>query len=273
MQTTKKGILFGVFLLGLILAISVVVVAKPNTDNLRDIVPAHAVQISEGVFSLGEATDPVSGKLVQGFMFIDDRKANSHKPNHNPGEKGDKGGKDTTSSCFSLFAKGAKWKTTEPYITSNEEGNEINLALTETSLNSWDSEVSFNIFGTGSSGVTDGADDVNPDGKNEVMFENLGTTNTIAYTIVWGRFSGPPRFRELVEWDAVFNSDYNWSETGEANRMDFQNIATHEFGHALGLGHPEDTCTEETMYAYASSGETNKRSLEAGDVSGINELY
>ena len=134
MQTTKKGILFGVFLLGLILAISVVVVAKPNTDNLRDIVPAHAVQISEGVFSLGEATDPVSGKLVQGFMFIhnnDNRKAHA-KPDGTPGG-GKKGGGDktTSSTCDSLFAKGAKWKTTEPYTTSAEE----DLALTETSSN------------------------------------------------------------------------------------------------------------------------------------------
>ena len=268
MQTTKKGILFGGFLLGLILAISVVVVAKPNTDNLRDIVPAHAVQISEGVFSLGEATDPVSGKLVQGFMFIDDRKANSHKPNHNPGEKGDKGGKDS-STCYALFAKGASWKTTEPYVT----GNGVNLELTETSLNSWDSEVAFNIFGTGATGTTDGADTISPDGKNEVMAENLGSTSTIAYTIVWGVFGGPPQGRKLVEWDAVFNTDYAWSETGEANKMDYQTIATHEFGHALGLGHPDSTCTEETMYAFARFGEIKKQTLEAGDIAGVNKLY
>ena len=77
----------------------------------------------------------------------------------------------------------------------------------------------------------------------------------------------------MVEWDAVFNSDYAWSETGEAGKMDYQNIATHEFGHSLGLTHPEDTCTEETMYAYGSSGETKKRTLEAGDRAGVNELY
>ena len=55
--------------------------------------------------------------------------------------------------------------------------------------------------------------------------------------------------------------------------MDYQNIATHEFGHSLGLGHPGDSCTEETMYAYGSSGETKKRTLEAGDIAGVNELY
>ena len=55
--------------------------------------------------------------------------------------------------------------------------------------------------------------------------------------------------------------------------MDYQNIATHEFGHALGLRHPDSTCTEETMYAFASEGETKKQTLEAGDVTGINKLY
>ena len=272
MRTTRK-IVFGVFLLGLILAISVVVVAKPNTDNLRDIVPAHAVQISEGVFSLGEATDPVSGKLVQGFMFIDDRKANSHKPNHNPGEKGDKGGGDKTSStCYSLFAKDAKWKTTENYTTSAE----VDLALTEASLNAWDTEVSFDIFGTGTTGATNvTGSDGGMDGSNEVELSDLGPSNTIAYTIVWGIFGGPPQGRELVEWDAVFNTDYAWSDSGEAGKMDYQNIATHEFGHALGLGHsPTDIdCVEETMYPTAGYGETNKRTLETGDLTGLGKLY
>lgn len=263
------------FVFSIFLVASVFVLAKPDTglnastNNMADVltfIPAHAVQVTDNVFSLGSSVD-VDGRVVEGFLFIDNRKGFTHKPNHNPGERGDKGGGENT--CFSLFAKGASWKTTEPYVT----GSGVNLALTETSLDSWDSEVLFNVFGTGTSGATDGADNVLPDGKNEVMFENLGATNTIAYTIVWGRFSGPPFARELVEWDAVFNSNYDWSETGEANKMDYQNIATHEFGHSLGLGHPESTCTEETMYAFASSGETKKQTLEAGDIAGVNELY
>jgi len=141
--------------------------------------------------------------------------------------------------------------------------------------------LNFNIFGDGTSGSVDGADEVSPDGKNEVEFVNLGKTNTIAYTIVWGRFSGPPGGRELVEWDAVFNSDYSFGNAGPTNEnnlgdisvMDYQNIATHEFGHALGLSHPDSTCVEETMYAYADYGETKKRTLNPGDIAGVNELY
>jgi hypothetical protein len=55
--------------------------------------------------------------------------------------------------------------------------------------------------------------------------------------------------------------------------MDVLNIVAHETGHALGLGHPAYRCTEETMYAYATEGETKKQTLEAGDITGITTLY
>jgi hypothetical protein len=56
--------------------------------------------------------------------------------------------------------------------------------------------------------------------------------------------------------------------------MDFDNIATHELGHSCGLGdlYTSD-CSQQTMYGYASNGETNKRTLECGDIAGISELY
>lgn len=254
----------------------------PSNGQAEVIVPSNAVEVAHGVFSLGSARD-VDGRIVQGFMFIDNKKQNA-KPQTTCGndicEAGenknncalDCGGSSgtTESTCFSLFAKGASWKETEPYVTDTG----VDLALTETSLNAWDSEVVFNIFGTrDASGTVDGADLSSPDGKNEVMFENLGSTNTIAYTVVWGIFRGPPSGRKLVEWDAVFNSDYPWSLAGEAGKMDYQNIATHEFGHSLGLGHPSDGCTEETMFRFADIGETKKRSLANGDIAGVNNLY
>ena len=72
------------------------------------------------------------------------------------------------------------------------------------------------------------------------------------------------------------NVDFQWGDveaSGISSYMDFLNIATHEIGHAAGMGHPPETCTEETMYAFAEEGETKKRTLEAGDIAGIQELY
>ena len=55
--------------------------------------------------------------------------------------------------------------------------------------------------------------------------------------------------------------------------MDLLNIAVHEVGHGAGLTHPDQTCVDETMYAYAAEGETKKRTLNDGDIAGIKALY
>jgi hypothetical protein len=84
------------------------------------------------------------------------------------------------------------------------------------------------------------ADTVSTDGKNEVYFADIEGQNTIGITIVWGIFNGPPRWRELVEWDQVYNdADFDWSEDCNSEdcttKMDFESIATHELGHSVGL--------------------------------------
>ena len=60
----------------------------------------------------------------------------------------------------------------------------------------------------------------------------------------------------------------------EANKMDFDNIATHELGHSVGMADLyTNGCSEQTMYGYATYGETKKRSLEDGDINGVRKLY
>ncbi|EKD22946.1 MAG: matrilysin (Metalloproteinase), partial [uncultured bacterium] len=82
-------------------------------------------------------------------------------------------------------------------------------------------------------------------------------------------------FREIVEWDLVFDQvDFDWSATGESTKMDFENIATHELGHSTGMNDLyNSSCNLETMFGYASDGETIKRDLHTGDINGINLLY
>ena len=108
-----------------------------------------------------------------------------------------------------------------------------------------------------------------------MYFANITDRDAIAVTIVWGIFNGPPSSRLLVAWDQIYDDvDFDWSAAGEAGMMDFENIATHELGHSVGLGDLYTSkCSDETMYGYASEGETNKRTLEAGDIAGVKELY
>jgi hypothetical protein len=53
--------------------------------------------------------------------------------------------------------------------------------------------------------------------------------------------------------------------------FDLQNIATHEIGHAINLGHVSDRL--QSMYPTSYAGETLKRSLGNGDKLGITNLY
>jgi len=257
-------------------------VATPNEnasdkakENAQVSIPANAKKIAQGIYHLGFAID--EGKVVEGIMAF------HHRPGHSGGPGGSGGTSDTEptgdSRCYSLFAKGSKWKGVEPWLLnpSNIEGLSDSFLLDnlQSNIQKWEDESATNILGEGA--ITSAilvADTISPDGENEVYFGDIADPNSIAVTIVWGIFGGPPGNRILVEWDQVYDDvTFDWSSTGVAEKMDFENISTHEMGHSLGLSHPDNTCTVETMYAFAGEGETNKRTLENGDVTGINKLY
>lgn len=275
----KKEALF-IFLGIFVLAVSVFVFAQPDlvpaTNNKAKepvplLIPANAVEVADDVFDLGAVRD-LDGRVVQGFMFVD-RRGNFAKP---PWAGG---GGDSTTTCYAFLAKGAKWKTLEPWVVnpSNSEGLSGSFVLNNlaSDIQKWEDASLTNILGGGSS-TSDAlvADTSSPDNQNEVYFADVSSPGAIAVTIVWGVFSGPISQRKLVEWDQVYDQvDFDWSSSGEAGKMDFENIATHELGHSVGMGHPPDECTNETMYRFADFGETKKRDLHTGDIAGINSLY
>jgi hypothetical protein len=270
----KLSVLSGIVLLGILLTADAW--AAPHPFSL----PEHAKEISENVYDLGYAMH--NGRQVRGIAFLHPRD-NAAKPDNPGGGRGGGGGGDTTttttSSCFTLIAKGARWKAIEDYMVdpANLMGMSddfVNQQIDAT-VSVWNNQLSGPVFGSRLANAVDGADRDTPDGKNEVMFGVIENPGVIAVTITWGVFSGAPRFRELVEWDQVYDDrDFVWGDAdSNINVMDLLNIAVHEVGHAAGLSHPDLTCTDETMYAYATEGETKKRDLNDGDIAGIQELY
>lgn len=212
-----------------------------------------------------------------------------YKKGHGPSEDAyAKGGGSGNKGplCYTYLSAGTRWKVSpaEAYVVNPTNGDGLGEATITSvlsgSMNKWDSLVAYNIFGPGSVDYSaripvDASGNDLSDGKNTVQFETLSDPNVIAVTTVWGYFYGPRTFKELLEWDLRFNDYYAWGDAAvDPAKMDLDNIATHELGHSAGMGDIYDSaCSYVTMYGYADNGETNKRTLEAPDITGLVKLY
>jgi len=107
--------------------------------------------------------------------------------------------------------------------------------------------------------------------ENAITFGNYPTAGVIAVTTVWWN----PATKAIVEFDMMFDTDWIWGDaTSDATKMDLQNIATHELGHAVGLADIYNTaCSAVTMYGYSNNGDIEKRTLEDPDIKGLQTLY
>jgi hypothetical protein len=106
------------------------------------------------------------------------------------------------------------------------------------------------------------------DGLNLVVFRNASNGSAIATTYWWSNSSGIID-ADIVFWDAGFR--FFAGASGCSAGFYIEDIATHEFGHALGLGH--STLAGATMYPSVSSCNTSNRTLDADDVAGVQWLY
>lgn len=220
------------------------------------------------VVYLGKSFDKKSGKFLDGYAIVHYAK-NAVKPS--------KPVKPTDTVCYGFLAKGAKWKSIENWIVDSLHtgGLSANFILSDMAddIGKWESAAGANILGAGSTEEMNSLPGIY-NYKNEVSFARIDDSGTIAVTYIWGIFSGLTSRRYLAEWDQIYNDYYAWSDSGEANKMDFENIATHELGHSVGMGDLYTSiCATQTMFGYADFGETNKQTLEAGDIAGIKSLY
>lgn len=106
------------------------------------------------------------------------------------------------------------------------------------------------------------------DGINLVLFRNASSGSAIATTYWWS--SGSRIIdADIVFWDGAYR--FFTGSSGCSSGFYVEDIATHEFGHALGLGHSASPAA--TMYATTSSCNTSTRTLDADDIAGVRALY
>jgi len=165
---------------------------------------------------------------------------------------------------------GHKWSVREvPYYINpaNADVSEADaIGAIQQAASAWsmqsNADVTFYYMGR-TSGTS-----VSSNGKNEVFFRQSTGAN-IAETYRYWNSSGT-----LVDTDIVFY-DASWKfftgDSGCSGGYFIEEIATHEFGHALGLNH-SDVSTA-SMYAGAYTCATWKRSLDPDDIAGVEAVY
>lgn len=243
-------------------------------------VPVYAGHLNPATVSPAGQTVAVPQEAIdrspalESLTIIHYKKGFGHKPQHNPG-----GGTGGNAACYGFLARGAKLITVEDLLVNSAGsglGDDQVLASAVASASQWDNHTVSSLFGTISISATanfDAAD--SPDGVNELSFGNYPTAGVIAVARVWGIFSGPPFARYIDQFDILFDTDFTWGDaTVNSALMDYQNIATHEIGHGVGMADVYDApCVEVTMYGYADNGETKKRDLAQPDITGLQTLY
>lgn len=116
------------------------------------------------------------------------------------------------------------------------------------------------------------------DGYNQVFFDSsvYGQSfgqSTLAITVTW--LVGTTR----TESDVIFNSSKPWNSyrgnlqlaAGGGMLNDFRRVALHEFGHVLGLSHPDQA--GQTVIALMNSTIGNLDALTTDDTTGAAQLY
>lgn len=183
------------------------------------------------------------------------------------------GSKPGTDTCYKLM--GVKWPSLPVSYAINpaNPGGLTEDFVTSTfaaSAETWDAETSSELFNDAYS-VDYSAQYGVQNYQNAVSFGAYPDSNVIAITSVWYSRRG----RQIVEFDMLFNTNFNWGDASvDPLLMDFQNIATHELGHSVGMDDIyTSTCSAVTMYGYSGEGDVSKRSLEQPDIQGLQKMY
>ena len=188
-------------------------------------------------------------------------------------EKPTPGKPPAANTCYKLM--GVKWSAFPVNYAINPANPQglseafVTSAISA-SAETWDNSTSRELFNN-SFAVDYSATYGTRNNVNAIAFGDYDSNNVIAITSVWYTKAG----KQIVEFDMLLNTRFNWGDaTASQSIMDLQNIATHEFGHSVGMNDIYSSlCSLVTMYGYGADGETRKRTLEQADITGLQKMY
>jgi Matrixin len=175
-----------------------------------------------------------------------------------------------SSDSTAFVLSGPKWAaTTVPYYinTANMDlpGSAVEAAV-RFGADTWPAQagVGFRFSFAGQSSQTTNTND----GVNLVTFRNASSGSAIA-TAYWYSSGGRITDADIIFWDGGFR--FFAGTTGCSAGFYIEDVAAHEFGHALGLLH--SAATAATMYPSISTCSQASRTLDADDIAGVRALY
>lgn len=171
------------------------------------------------------------------------------------------------AGAYSTFGK---WVSQPVVVYANPSNRDVSAGAAETALKTalevWNTQsgAAFTyVYGGRVNDTSTGYD-----GRNVIIFRNTSNGSAFASTYCWANGSG------LVDCDIVFWDEAATFVTGTSgcSRAAYiEDIAAHELGHALGLGHSK--VTEATMYPSYPWCSQELRTLDADDIAGVQALY
>ena len=180
------------------------------------------------------------------------------------------------SSAFAYSLNGRKWFSSNDarFYLNNANGATCCLSASAQASQITSGITPWGIAGYGGTTTKSGA---KRDGQNVISWgklggTTLGVTNYISTDTSQSQVCNGSLIYRFTEVDVRFNNAFNWqTSSGCSNGFDLAGVSTHEFGHAVGLGH--SNVSGSTMYPSVAACDFSISSLANDDKAGYSAIY
>lgn len=180
------------------------------------------------------------------------------------------------SSAFAYSLNGRKWFSSSDarFFLNNSNGPSCCLSASQQSSQILSGITPWGIASHGGSTTRSGA---KRDGQNVISWgklggTTLGVTNYISTDTSQSQVCNGVLIYRFTEVDVRFNNAFDWQTSSTCTTgFDLAGVSTHEFGHAVGLGHTN--VQGATMYPSVARCDFSISSLANDDKAGYSAIY